>query len=95
MSELSTAWENNYGCAEQYRCATELYLMSVLSQHHSIIFDRGTSASGHGREVVDGLNAIDNIYMYQLVSTVQLKVSKTFEKYSNAFLHTKKGCQSS
>ena len=58
MSTLSTIWENTDGCAEQYRCATTLYLMSVLSQRHPIIFDWGISAPGHGREVVDGLNAI-------------------------------------
>ena len=43
-STLSTIWENTDGCAVQYKCASELYLMSVLSQLHSIIFDRGISA---------------------------------------------------
>ena len=46
--------------------------MSVLSQHHSIIFDRGVSETGHVKEVVDGLNAIYKRYMYQLMSNVQL-----------------------
>ena len=54
--------------------------MSVLSQRQSIIFDRGISAPGHGKEVVDSLNVIDKLYMYQLISTVQLPGSKTFEK---------------
>ena len=80
MSELSTIWENTDGCAEQYICATALYLMSVLSQRHSIIFYRGISAPGHGKEVVDGLNAIDKRYIYQLMSTVQLTGSKISEK---------------
>ena len=70
MSELSTIWENNDGCAEQYRCSTSLYLMSVLSQCHSIIFDQGIHAPGHGKEVVDSLNTIYKLYMYQLMSTV-------------------------
>ena len=78
MSVLSTIWENTDGCAEQYRCATALYIMSVFSQRHSIIFDQYISATGHGKEVVDGLNAIDKHYMYQLMSTVQLPGSKTF-----------------
>ena len=72
MSELSTIWENTDGCSDQYICATSLYLMSVLSQRHSIIFDRIISATGHGKEVVDGLNAIGKRYMYQIMSTVQL-----------------------
>ena len=31
-TSLSTTWENTDGCAEQYRCASALYLMSVMSQ---------------------------------------------------------------
>ena len=72
MSTLSTIWENTYVCADQYRCASALYLVSVLSQCHSIIFDRGISAPGHGKDVVDVLNAIGKRYMYQLMYTVQL-----------------------
>ena len=68
------------GCAEQYRCDTALYLISVLSQRHSIIFYRGISAPGHGKEVVGGLNSIDKRHMYQLMSTVKLRRSKIFEK---------------
>ena len=76
MSTLSTIWENTDGCVEQYRCATALYLMSFLSQFHSIIFDRGISAPGHGKEVVDGINTIDKRYMYQSKSTVQTQDQK-------------------
>ena len=52
-TSFSTIWENTDGCAEQNRCATALYLMSVMSQTYSIIIDRGISAPGHGKEVVD------------------------------------------
>ena len=69
MSTLSTIWENIDGFADQYRCASSLHLMSVLYQRHSIIFDWGISAPGHGKEVVDGLNNIDKRCMYQLIST--------------------------
>ena len=65
MSILSTIWENTDGCADKYRCASALYLMSVLSQRHSIIFYWGISAPGHGKEVVDGLNYIYKRFMYQ------------------------------
>ena len=54
--------------------------MSVLYQRHSIIIDWSISEPGHGKEVVGGLNSIDKRYMYQLMSTVQLPGSKTFEK---------------
>ena len=41
--------ENNDVCAEQYRCASALYLMSVMSQCYSVIIDQGISAPGHGK----------------------------------------------
>ena len=43
-----------------------------MSQTYSIIIDHGISAPGHGKEVVDGINAVDNRYIYQLMSKVQL-----------------------
>ena len=46
--------------------------MSVLSQRHSIIIGIIISAHVHGKEVVDGINAIDKRYIYQLMSNVQL-----------------------
>ena len=59
-----TIWENTDGCDEQYRCASALYLMSVMSQPYSIVIDRGISAPGHGKEMVHGLNAVDKRYIY-------------------------------
>ena len=56
--------ENTDGCAEQYRCASAMYLMSVMSQTYSIIIDSGLSEPGCGKEVVDVLNSIDKHYIY-------------------------------
>ena len=78
-STLSTILENTDGCADKYRCASALYLMSVMSKFYSIIFDWGISAPGHGKEVVDGLNDIYKCYIYQVMSNVQLPGSKTFD----------------
>ena len=87
-STLSTIWENTDGCAEQYICVSARYLMSVMSQSKSIIIDRGISAPGHVKEVVDGLKAIDRryIFIYQLMSNVQLPGSKTLD--SNILMHS-------
>ena len=63
-TSLSSIWENTDGCAEKYRCASVLYLMSVMSQYYSIIIDQGISSPGHGKEVVDGINAVDKYYIY-------------------------------
>ena len=62
-TSLSTIWENTDGCAEQYRCASALYLMSVISQTYSLIIDWGISEPGHGKEVVDGLNDVNKRYI--------------------------------
>ena len=86
MSTLSTIWENTDGWEEKYRCASAIYLMSVLSQRHSIIFYRGISASGHDKEVVGGLNYIAKRCIYQLMSTVQLPGSKIC--YSQIIMHS-------
>ena len=86
ISSLSTIWGKTDDCSEQYRYASELYLMSVRSHCYSAKIDWGISAPGHGKEVVDGLNAIDKRYIYQLMSNAQLTVSKLF--YSQMQIHT-------
>ena len=60
--------------------------MSVMSQTYSLIIDRGISAPGHGKEVVDVLNAVDKHYIYQLMSKVQLPGSIRFD--SQIKIHT-------
>ena len=69
--------------------------MSVLSQIHSIMIDRGISAPGHGKAVVGGINSIGKGYMYELMSNVQHPGPRTFD--SHILMHSctpKKGCQS-
>ena len=60
--------------------------MSVLSQCHSIIINRGISAHVHGTEVVDGLNAIDKRYVYQLISTFKIPGLRIFD--SQIIMHS-------
>ena len=50
-----------------------------MSQCYYIIIDIVISAPGHGKEVVDGLNAVDKRYIYQLIPTVQLPGSNIFD----------------
>ena len=85
-TSLIKIWENTDGCAEQYICASALYLMSVMSQCYSIIIDRGISTPDHGKEVVDVFNAVDKSYIYQLMSKFQLPGSVTF--HSRIKIHT-------
>ena len=80
MSEnLSTLWENTDDCAEHYIRATELYLLSMLSQGFSVIIDRCISEPGHVREVVDGLNLTVKRFLLQLVSTVKFPGEKEYD----------------
>ena len=85
-TSLSTLWENTDSCTEQYRCASELYFMLVMSQCYSIIIDQGISEPGHCKEVVDGLNAVDNGCIYKLMSTVKLPGSNIFDSHMK--MHT-------
>ena len=87
---MSTIWENTDGCDEQYICASVLYLMSVMSKCYSIIIDQGISAPGHGKEMVDGLNAVDKSYIYQLMSTVQILGSIRFDSQIQMYTGTEK-----
>ena len=85
-TSFSAIWEDTAGCAEQYRCDSALYLMSVMSQCYSIIIDRGIIAPGNCKGVVYGLNDVDKRYIYQFMSTVQLPGSIIF--YSQIQMHT-------
>ena len=57
FSDISTIWENNDGCAEQYIHETELYLLSMLEQAYNIMINQGVGSPGHRREDVDGINS--------------------------------------
>ena len=80
-TSFSTIWENTGGCAKQYRCASALYLMSVMCQCYSIIIDQGISAPGDGKKVLDGLDDVDKRYIYKLMSNVQLPWSIIFDSH--------------
>ena len=85
-TSLSKIWENNDGCDEQFRYASALYFMSVMSQCYSVIIDWGISAPRHVKYVVDVINAVDKSYIYQLVSNIHLPGSNRF--YSQMKIHT-------
>ena len=57
-----------------------------MLQCYSVIIDRGIIEHGNEKEVVDGLNAIDKRYIYQLMSNVQVPGPKTF--YSHILMHS-------
>ena len=55
------------GAAKQYRCSNELFYLYCLATKYAIHIDREISAPGHGKDVVDGLNAVDKHYLKQVM----------------------------
>ena len=60
---MSTVWEDTDGCAKTYRCALAIYLKTVLSSSYGIIMDRAINPPGHGKNIVDRLNATYTRYL--------------------------------
>ena len=58
----------------------------MISQCYSIIIDQGISAPGNENEVVYGLNAVDKLYIYQLMYKFELTVWVRFN--SQIKMHT-------
>ena len=69
---LSTLWEETDGCAESYWCATALFLLSSVAFTQDIIIDWMVGAPGHGKGVVDGLNAVDKTFLRDYMSKISV-----------------------
>ena len=52
-------WDHTDVCANQYCCKSDIYLISCISLGFCIIIYRSGRESGHGKDVVDGLNTRD------------------------------------
>ena len=79
VAGLSTVWENKDSCANNYRCVTTLYLLSILLQLFNIIIYHGISASGNDIDIVYGLNCTEKRFISHLMATVQLPGSERFD----------------
>jgi len=63
MMRYGTMWDQTDGCSKQYRCSIAYYLLSFLSSTFVIDIDRGIDTPGHGKDVVDGFNAVQKRYL--------------------------------
>ena len=52
-------WDHTDGCSKQYRCAKAFYFLSWLSHKWGVVIDRAIGAPGHGKDIVDAINAVD------------------------------------
>ena len=57
--------EQTDGAGSQYKCASALYSMSVISCKFGITYNRAISAPSHGKNVVDGMGAVDKHTLYR------------------------------
>jgi hypothetical protein len=63
MKRHGTMWDQTDGCGKQYRCCIAYYLLSVLSVKFQIVIDRAVDTPGHGKDVVDGFNAVQKRFL--------------------------------
>ena len=96
----SKIWNNIDGFDYEYICATELYLLSMLSYVYNIVIDCGIGAPGHGKDVVYGLKDTEESFLSMLITTVQLPGESTnnsqFAMYTsniNTYIIIEMGCQ--
>eukprot|EP00957_Ditylum_brightwellii_P086985 6620620-Ditylum_brightwellii.AAC.1 len=50
-------------CSKKYRPASSLYLISTICMQYDVVIDNAVGAPRHGKEVVDGLNAVDKRFL--------------------------------
>ena len=86
LTKNNTIWDNTDGCAEKYICATEIYLLSMLSHAYTIVIDSVIVAPGHGEYFVDFLNATYKRFVTMFMKTVQLPGESTND--SQIVIHT-------
>lgn len=70
LAPAMTVWEDTDGCSKQYRCGNALYLLSLLASKYGVTIDRAIGAPGHGKDVVDGLNATDKRYLKKMMCSI-------------------------
>lgn len=80
LEDDGTLWEGCDGCTKQYRCAVVLYLLSWLSVEHRITIDRAISAPGHGKDIVDGLNAANKHHLIRRMRDIYTPASNDLDE---------------
>jgi hypothetical protein len=63
VGKKATMWDETDGCTKQYRCAKAFWLLTYLAVKYDTSIDRAIGAPGHGKDIVDGINATDKTYL--------------------------------
>ena len=56
-------WDQAYVSTKQYMCLIAQYLMYFLSKSCQIVLDGSVDTPGHGKDVVDGFNDVQKLYL--------------------------------
>ena len=67
---------------------TGIYLLSMLANAYNIIINHGVGSTGHGREVVDGLDATDKKCLSMLMKNVQLPGASDYDSQMEIYTST-------
>ena len=77
-TKFSTLLENSDGFSKHYKCAMELFLLSMLSQSFYVIVDHGVIVPVQGRELLYSINSTLKRFIFQFISTVQFPSEKGY-----------------
>ncbi len=75
-----TVYDATDGCGKQYRSATTLFLLSLIATEFDLTMDRAIGAPGHGKDIVDGLNATDKMYLKKQMCMIGTPESNDSQK---------------
>ena len=67
ITKNSVLLDHTDGCAKQYRSGNALFLLNIFSLKYHIVIDRAVGAPGHGKSIIDGLNAVDKHYLRKVM----------------------------
>ena len=56
-------WDQIDRCAKHYSCSIAYYLMYFLSKSYQIVLDIAVDTPGHRKDVVDGFNTVQKLYL--------------------------------
>jgi hypothetical protein len=71
-----TMFENADGCVKQYCCTASIHLISMLATELNITKNQSVGAPGHGKDLVDGLNACDKQYLKKMMMGITIPGNK-------------------
>ena len=54
-------WDQTYDCANQHHCENDVYPLYCIAFAFCIIIERVFGVPRHGKDVVDDLNARENV----------------------------------